>query len=268
MLSTTGSLASTLGVDNPFRYKGYYYDFETGLYLLTTRYYNPEWGRWLSADAFDYLDPQSINGLNLFAYCNNNPVMYKDSTGCYSFLDFLTVVGRFIGGVAISVASGVATINLAPLFLIPGAAAIPLFTTNMMMYGAMVASSSLSSTIKSDMELINWNPFNNNESIVIESQNVSFYKGVMVIRYGDADTRVYGGFSFGIIGIKRGTTRIDIVSHEYGHHKQQQLIGIALYIPVVAIPSLISANKNTVSIHRNQWYEKWATNWGNLACIW
>ncbi len=37
MLSTTGSLASTLGVDNPFRYKGYYYDFETGLYYNVTR---------------------------------------------------------------------------------------------------------------------------------------------------------------------------------------------------------------------------------------
>ena len=42
LISTTGTLATTLGADNPFRYRGYYYDTETGLYYLTTRYYDPE----------------------------------------------------------------------------------------------------------------------------------------------------------------------------------------------------------------------------------
>src|SRR5690554_1668106 len=72
-----------IGKANPFRYKGYYYDDETGLYLLTTRYYNPEWGRFLSADDVSYLDPGSVNGLNLYAYCLNNPVMRVDPTGCF-----------------------------------------------------------------------------------------------------------------------------------------------------------------------------------------
>jgi RHS repeat-associated protein len=52
-----------IGKKNPFRYKGYYYDDETGLYYNVTRYYNPEWGRWLNADDVSYLDPS--NGLNL-----------------------------------------------------------------------------------------------------------------------------------------------------------------------------------------------------------
>jgi len=64
-----------IGKKNPFRYKGYYYDDETGLYLLTTRFYNPEWGRFLNADDVSYLDPSSINGLNLYVYCGNNPVL-------------------------------------------------------------------------------------------------------------------------------------------------------------------------------------------------
>ncbi|MDD7381980.1 MAG: RHS repeat-associated core domain-containing protein, partial [Bacillales bacterium] len=65
---------TSLGNENPFRYKGYYYDVETSLYYLTTRYYDPEIGRFISPDSVDYLDPQSINGLNLYAYANNNPI--------------------------------------------------------------------------------------------------------------------------------------------------------------------------------------------------
>ena len=57
-LSKTGTMASTLGTLNPFRYRGYVYDEETGLYYLRSRYYNPEWARFLNAD-------QSIHG-NLF----------------------------------------------------------------------------------------------------------------------------------------------------------------------------------------------------------
>jgi RHS repeat-associated protein len=72
-----------VGNINPFRYRGYYYDVETELFMVGHRYYNPEWGRWLSPDDIEYLDPQSINGLNLYAYCFNNPVMYKDSNGHY-----------------------------------------------------------------------------------------------------------------------------------------------------------------------------------------
>ena len=49
-LTTTGSMAGTLGKLNPFRYRGYVYDTETGLYYLQSRYYNPETGRFINAD--------------------------------------------------------------------------------------------------------------------------------------------------------------------------------------------------------------------------
>ena len=74
---------------NPFRYKGYYYDNETGFYYCRTRYYNPYWGRWLTADEIAYLEPRNINGLNLFAYCGNNPIAGYDPSGTYSFWDYL-----------------------------------------------------------------------------------------------------------------------------------------------------------------------------------
>ena len=66
---------------NPLRYRGYYYDSETQLYWVSSRYYSPELCRWISPDSIEYLDPQSINGLNLYAYCGNNPVNRFDSNG-------------------------------------------------------------------------------------------------------------------------------------------------------------------------------------------
>ena len=54
---------------------------ETNLYYLNSRYYDPEVGRFISLDAVDYLAPDSIHGLNLFAYCFNNPIMYADPSG-------------------------------------------------------------------------------------------------------------------------------------------------------------------------------------------
>ena len=86
ILSTGGTMASTLGAHNPFRYRGYVYDQETGLYYLQSRYYNPTIGRFISADSISYLGadgtPQSYN---LFAYCKNNPVMYIDPAGTLAF---------------------------------------------------------------------------------------------------------------------------------------------------------------------------------------
>ncbi len=94
-----------IGKANPFRYKGYYYDDETGLYYNVTRYYNPQWGRFLSADDVSYLDPESINGLNLFAYCNNNPIMYIDPNGNFPIL--LILGGILIGGLISGVSSAI-----------------------------------------------------------------------------------------------------------------------------------------------------------------
>lgn len=77
---------------NPFRYRGYYYDEETGLYYLNARYYDPEIGRFISPDSLNYLSPESINGLNIYAYCKNNPVMHIDPSG-KAWLTILLIIG-------------------------------------------------------------------------------------------------------------------------------------------------------------------------------
>ena len=66
---------------NPLRYRGYYYDTETGYYYLQSRYYNPEWGRFLSPDAFGYIDNSTRLGFNAYIYCANNPIMFIDPSG-------------------------------------------------------------------------------------------------------------------------------------------------------------------------------------------
>ena len=84
--------ATFIGNVNPFRYRGYYYDVETGLYFLQTRYYDPVVCRFISRDSIEYADPETINGLNLYAYCGNNPVMHSDPYGTTEWWEWLGLV--------------------------------------------------------------------------------------------------------------------------------------------------------------------------------
>jgi len=123
LLNQDEVLSNTIAKENPFLYKGYYYDFETGLYLLTTRYYNPEWGRWLNTDDISNLSPSSINGLNLFAYAANNPVTVNAHTEPiakeYGVSAVNTIINSGIGGISSS------SNPTAPEWLKIGVGAIP-----------------------------------------------------------------------------------------------------------------------------------------------
>ena len=80
-VSYTNGGASTGAQYNPFRYRGYYYDTDLGMYYLQSRYYDPNTCRFINADSALY---HSMLGYNMFAYCSNNPVNYFDPTGEYS----------------------------------------------------------------------------------------------------------------------------------------------------------------------------------------
>ena len=75
----TGELAETLGKVQPFRYRGYVFDEETGLYYLRSRYYNPGWGRFVNADVL--IGAGKLLSHNFFAYCANAPVSFSDKHG-------------------------------------------------------------------------------------------------------------------------------------------------------------------------------------------
>ncbi len=102
---------------NPFRYRGYYFDTETGLYYLKTRYYDPEVGRFITIDDLSYLDPETINGLNLYAYCGNNSVMNIDTSGRFLLSLFLILGGIALGTVVGGVAGGLSEIAVGGNFM-------------------------------------------------------------------------------------------------------------------------------------------------------
>ena len=96
----SGTLASTLGAANPLRYRGYVYDNETGFYYVSSRYYDPEIGRWINADGYI----STGNGVlekNMYAYCQNNPVNMFDPSGEIA-ITTLILIGSIVAGVAVS----------------------------------------------------------------------------------------------------------------------------------------------------------------------
>ena len=107
ILNTIGTLASTLGEDNPFRYRGYYYDQETGLYYLQSRYYNPETARYINADVYVSTGQGLLSG-NMFAYCFNNPVNHFDDGGMSALPNWAKIaigVATTVAAVALTVAT-------------------------------------------------------------------------------------------------------------------------------------------------------------------
>ncbi len=76
ILSPSGESRATSDVGNAYMFTGRRLDNETGLYYYRARYYNAENGRFLQTDPVGY-----AAGLNLYTYCNNNAVIYKDPAG-------------------------------------------------------------------------------------------------------------------------------------------------------------------------------------------
>ena len=110
LLNLTDYSSNGLGRRNPFRFKGYYYDEELGMYYLNSRYYDPEVGRFISPDTTDILEVQDdLYDKNLYAYCDNNSVMRIDSSGAVWHLAVGAVVGvatQFVADVGIGLATG------------------------------------------------------------------------------------------------------------------------------------------------------------------
>ncbi len=91
-----------IGNVNPIRYRGYYYDTDTGFYYLQSRYYDPEIGRFINADDITYVDPSSLASCNVYGYCGNNPVMYVDPTGEAFFVFLIAALVGFAVSTAVS----------------------------------------------------------------------------------------------------------------------------------------------------------------------
>ena len=114
--TVTNAAGYAVGDRNPFRYRGYYYDTETGLYYLNSRYYSPEFGRFISADDAAYLGADGeVLSYNLFAYCLNNPINRTDCGGYWSnWATAGVIIGSVLCIAAITILTcGVGTATLA-----------------------------------------------------------------------------------------------------------------------------------------------------------
>ena len=93
ILSSSGTMSEI----NPLRYRGYYYDTETGFYYLQSRYYDPAMHRFINADRYTSTGA-GILGYNMFAYCNNSPVIFRDDSGEAIFPTSFAVKSDCVGG--------------------------------------------------------------------------------------------------------------------------------------------------------------------------
>lgn len=167
IIDILGEMKDTIGVNNPMRYKGYYYDSETQMYYCKSRYYNPDFCRWVSGDAEKFIDTENSIGINFFVYCHNDPVNYYDMSGyspkwvnylCWGIAIALVVAA----GVALMVASGgSAAVAVSALVLASSGLAsstVALTVTSFMFLGASIAFASTSLVALMDGELLESGP--------------------------------------------------------------------------------------------------------------
>lgn len=107
LLNLTDYSPNGLGRRNPFRFKGYYYDEELGMYYLNSRYYDPETGRFVNADRVSILAIQKdLCDRNLYVYCDNNPIVREDEKGALWASVAIGVATQYAGDVIGNVLHG------------------------------------------------------------------------------------------------------------------------------------------------------------------
>ena len=248
-LTVAGDLATTLGTLNPLRYRGYVYDIETGLYYLQSRYYDPEVGRFLNADAFTSTG-QGLLSNNMFAYCLNNPIAFSDS-----------------GGTAAKISlSAQTSIDDAPWRdASPGGGGYPAAN-----YSHSVSYGSVEDkfyTVILYKKIINSDLYkfitNTDEKAVLQAEYFAFYNGVLVIKSDNP----WGSFSFGFILLNSASggnpeEGIKTLRHEYGHYLHLRQIGVENYFSHVVVPSFTGAAMSHLGLLNMNYYD---LPWENIA---
>jgi RHS repeat-associated protein len=136
LLEMTGALANTIGALNPFRYRGYYYDAETGFYYCIARYYDPEICRWINADNQIAGVGGDVLGYNQFTYCFNNPVNLQDETGSWPKLNKLVKGALLLTIGVLAVAAAVVAPPVCSVLVTVGYAALAIGGTGATVLGA------------------------------------------------------------------------------------------------------------------------------------
>jgi len=179
----------TIGDINPFRYRGYYFDSETGWYYLNARYYSPTMSRFISSDELSILDKtkSQINGLNLYMYCGDNPVMNVDPSGHFIFSLLAVVIGTAIGAtvsaatniVSQGIQNGWENINWEEVALsaVIGGIGGALGATGIGLGGQVLINAGLSAVQSMGTDIINGDPINWNN--VFDSAMLGAISGLL-----------------------------------------------------------------------------------------
>jgi len=189
-INPTTTYANEIGCVNPFRYRSYYFDNETGLYYLNSRYYDPQVGRFINADSIDYLNPENIQGLNLYSYCYNNPVNYVDPIGqfpilaCILGLVALVGMGLTIGGIASNnntlTAAGLTMVTIPAL--ISGGLALFSGATYLSIIGGVTAFAGLGTSLFASAEY--QEAFTGDNWMLDAGLNEAWYNGLIFVTSG------------------------------------------------------------------------------------
>ena len=213
IISATGTLTATLGTDQPFRYRGYVYDTETGWYYLQSRYYNPAVCRFISADVL-LSTGQGVIGHNAFAYCLNNPVNGIDSNGQY----FRSVNGQMTDTGSYNPAHAEYMLNK---------------------YKYVSAMQPIKKAIKAVSNAVG-SYFTNDPDVVVtriqQGKIATVYRGTLMLTFTDAQMNSFTPGPF----VMLNTRDVDAttVMHEYGHSVQWKLLGTKKYLFSIAFPSV------------------------------
>ena len=230
VISITGNME--LGVNNPFRYRGYYYDTESGLYYLNSRYYDPVTGRFINADNAIPSTGKSVKGYNLYVYCFNNPINMDDQTGHWS--QWLT---NSVKAVASVVTQAKAVLNgPSTVFKIAAVSTV-----------AVISGQATFEDVVNDVK--NYSFFNSDETKVLNSKVFSSYKGTPVLKHAISGITSFSISNTIILNKNESTNNggENTVKHEFGHTIQQSLISTPKYLTRIALPSVISCIVNPSS---------------------
>ncbi len=171
-----------IGNINPYRYRSYYYDKETKLYYLNSRYYNPRWGRFINAGGIISMG-DIIEG-NLYSYCTNDPINKVDSNGQFSAKKFIKnmqkkikkVIKKVVDKLKKYIKIGVNSLDVDESYV--GFNQIAKITKETQVQDTISISENKSSSISLDFN-INGNDSNMNFSFDILGSNISFERGVL-----------------------------------------------------------------------------------------
>ena len=184
---TENTSAGFIGNINPIRYRGYYFDKDLGLYWLKTRFYDPQTGRFISPDSVEYLDPETLGGINLYAYCNNNPVMNVDPNGTFALtlalilgITALAGLGLTIGGAASdnNTMRAIGLTMVAVPALISGVGAVFSGATCLSVIGGVTAFAGLGTGLFASAEY--QEAFTGNNWMIDAGMNEKWYNGLMI----------------------------------------------------------------------------------------